>query len=209
MRRRACVTALCSAVALVVVGAAPAFAHVDPDPLAVQVGTTATIGFGVEHGCSGSPTTRLEIQVPPEVTNVKPIDKAGWTATLAGSTVTFAGGQLDAATKDHFDLSLTAPATPGLVHFPVVQTCVVGVTRWIEIGEEGKPEPELPAATLKVTAGAPTVADLTPADDTPVAKKSSSHTGLIVGIVAAVVAVGLLGVGASMMARRRRGPTPT
>ena len=206
MKRAAGLVAAISTVAVLALGAAPAFAHVDPDPLAMQAGTTATIAFGIEHGCSGSPTKSLEIQIPPDVTNVKPVEKAGWTAVVAGDKVTISGGSLSADTKDHFDLSLTAPAAAGVVHFPVVQTCEAGVTRWIEIGEEGKPEPELPAATLKITAGPPTADDLKPADEAPATKRSSSHAGLYVAIAAAVV---VLGGGAAVVVRRRRSTSQT
>jgi uncharacterized protein YcnI len=199
MKRLVGLTAL-SVVTVLAVSASPAFAHVDPDPLAVQVGTTATIAFGLEHGCNGSPTTAMELTIPTGVTNVKPVDKAGWTSAVNGDKVTFTGGKIDATTKDHFDITLTAPTTPGDVHFLVLQTCEKGVNRWIEIGEEGKPEPEFPAATLKVTAGVPTAADLTPPDDATPAK-TSSHTGAVVaGIVGAVV---VLGGGAAVLLRRR------
>lgn len=57
------------AVPLVALGAAlwlatPAFAHINPDPPAVEAGKATTVGFNVEHGCAESPTTSLDIQLP-------------------------------------------------------------------------------------------------------------------------------------------------
>jgi len=193
-RFRRPVAVLAGAAALVVLVAGPASAHVDPDPLAVQAGTTATVAFGIEHGCDGSPTTKVEIQFPTGFTGIKPVDQTGWTSAVAGQVVTFSGGKLDAATKGDFAVAVTVPAAAGLQQIPVVQTCEKGDIQWIEIAKEGAAEPEHPASPLKITAGAPTADDLKPADDGPSAdaattKKSSSNTGVIVGVVVAALVV--------------------
>jgi periplasmic copper chaperone A len=147
---------------VLVLVAGRAAAHVDPDPLAVEAGATATVGFKIEHGCDGSPTTSLQFKIPPEVSNVKPVDKPGWTTTVTGDLVTFKGGPLPADQEDHFDLTLTAPTQAGEVRFPAIQTCQKGELAWIEIPADGAAEPEHPAPTLKITAGPPSSADLTP-----------------------------------------------
>ena len=139
-----------------------ASAHVDPDPIAMQAGTTGTVAFNVEHGCDGSPMTDLKIQIPTGVTEVKAVEKAGWTATVTGDTVEFTGGSLDAATADHFDITLTAPTAVGDVHFPAIEKCAVGEIDWIQIPAAGEEEPELPAPTLKITQDPPTAEELTP-----------------------------------------------
>ena len=193
------------AAAAVVAWASPSFAHVDPDPPAVQAGTAVTVQFGVEHGCGTSPTTAVAFKVPTAITNAKGVDKVGWTTETVGGEIRFTGGRLDAATADHFDLTFTAPTAAGTVSIPVVQTCATGELAWIDVAAEGKPEPELPAPIIKVTAGPPTAADLAPADDDEAAhahEHSDSHTGLIVGVVVgAVVAAGTAG---SLVARKRR-----
>ena len=59
--------ALTSAVAaatVILVAGGIASAHVDPDPLAMEAGTTGTVAFTIEHGCDGSPTTELEVRDP-------------------------------------------------------------------------------------------------------------------------------------------------
>ena len=193
-RLRRPVAVLAGAAALVVLVAGPASAHVDPDPLAVQAGTTATVAFGVEHGCDGSPTTKVEIQFPAGFTGIRPVDQAGWTSAVAAQVVTFSGGKLDAATAGDFAVSVTVPAAAGLQQIPVVQTCEKGNIQWIEIAKEGAAEPAHPASPLKITTGAPTAEDLTPAEeaasaDAGTSTRSSSNTGVMVGVVVAALVV--------------------
>ena len=217
-----------ASIAAVLAGGGIAAAHVDPDPLAMEADTTATVAFGVEHGCDGSPTTGVKIQIPPGVTGVSAVDKPGWTATVTGDVVEFTGGSLGPDTPDHFDVTLTAPEQPGTINFPFIQTCEQGELAWIEIAAEGAAEPERPAPALKITQGPPTSADLTPApeeeegtNDTVVAtgdtsgvtataapvvatvadpSDDSDNTGTIVVIVVAAVVV----VGAAVVIARRR-----
>jgi len=158
--------ATCSAAcASVLTGVGIAAAHIESDPAAVAAGSTATVGFNVEHGCDGSNTTELQIKIPDGITDAQPVDLAGWTATAAADTVTFSGGDLDAETPAVFSVTFTAPATPGTIYFPIVQTCAVGQTAWIEIPAEGAADPDHPAPAVLVTDGPPTSADLAPHDD--------------------------------------------
>jgi uncharacterized protein YcnI len=136
--------------------AAPAFAHIHADPAEVQGGTEATVGFTVEHGCKTSPTTELEIQMPDGFTAIKGIDVAGFTATVKGQVVTFAGGTLPDGTEQAFQVSFTAPDEPGEVPVKIIQTCEEGSTNWIEVQADGQAEPEHPAPVLTITEGAPT-----------------------------------------------------
>lgn len=203
-----------------------AAAHIDPDPIAIEAGTSATVAFKVEHGCDGSPTTSMKFQIPDGVSDAVAVEKEGWTATVTGDTLEFVGGPLDPEQEDHFDITFTAPAAAGEIRFPVIQTCAVGELAWIEI-PDGATEPERPAPTVKITEGPPTSADLTPepeaedappegtvvtqgTDETvaptvtvaPVDDDSSSNTGAIV-IVAIGAAIVLIG-GGVLLARRSR-----
>ncbi|HEY4609269.1 MAG TPA: DUF1775 domain-containing protein [Ilumatobacteraceae bacterium] len=219
--KRALVTTSATA-AVVLFAGGIASAHIDPDPIAMQAGTAGTVQFKVEHGCDGSPTTSMKFQIPAGVTDAAAVDKAGWTATLTGDALEFSGGPLAADAEDHFDISFTAPATPGDINFKVIQTCQVGEIPWLDIPAEGAAEPENPAPTIKVTDGPPTAADLTPAPEetegtvvatdtgavvvpTTAAASSddSSNTGAIVGVVIGAVIV-VVGVG-MMLARRNKG----
>ncbi len=112
--------------ACVLIGGGIASAHVDPDPLAMEAGSTGTVGFTLEHGCDGSPTTAVKFQIPEGVTGVAPVDKDGWAATVTGDTVEFKGGPLGADEEAHFDITLTAPTQAGDFRFPGIQTCEQG-----------------------------------------------------------------------------------
>ena len=203
-----------------------ASAHVDPDPIAIQAGTSATVAFNVEHGCDGSPTTSMKFQIPAGVTDAAGVAKDGWTITVADNTLEFAGGPLAADQGDHFDITFTAPATPGNISFPVIQTCEQGETDWIEPVVEGAEEPEHPAPTIKITADAPTAEELTPApeeeegtegtvvatSDTAVvattlgsSSDDSSNTTAIVVVVAVAVVV-LVGGGIALSRRKNAEP---
>jgi periplasmic copper chaperone A len=214
---------------VVLVAGGIAFAHIDPDPIAMQAGTSATVAFKVEHGCDGSPTNDMKFQIPAGVTDAVGVAKDGWTSTLTGDTLEFKGGPLAADAEDHFDITFTAPALPGDIRFPIIQTCEQGELAWIEVAAEGADEPEHPAPTIKVTAEAPTPAELTPepeADDsgtgdtvvatgetavavvaTVAPADDSSNTGTIV-VVVVVVAVVLVG-GGLLLARRKSATPPS
>jgi periplasmic copper chaperone A len=216
IRSRTFLVATASSTALVLaIGAGMALAHVDPDPLAVEAGTTATVGFKIEHGCDGSPTTALQFKIPSEVTNVKPVDKPGWTTAVAGDLVTFTGGPLAADQEDHFDLTLTAPSQAGDVRFPAIQTCEQGELAWIEIPADEAAEPEHPAPALKITAGPPSSADLTPEPETTdggtpastpavVAATSPDDSGNTGAVVAAIIGGAVVALGAGWLWSRRR-----
>ncbi len=154
--------------ALSVIGAASA--HVGTTPDEAPAGQTSVIGFTVGHGCEGSPTRSVTIQIPAGVTSAKPRPKAGWRISIkrgklpqpvkdfAGNTVTvgvlqvtWSGGRLPDAYYDTFELRLGMPKTPGkMLYFPTVQRCVKGVHRWIEIPRKGQPEPEEPAPGVRL-----------------------------------------------------------
>jgi periplasmic copper chaperone A len=222
--------AVATSATVVLFAAGVASAHIDPDPIAMQAGRSATVAFKVEHGCDGSPTMSMKFEIPAGVTDAVGVEKEGWTSTVTGNVLEFTGGPLDPEQEDHFDITFTAPTAAGEIHFPVIQTCEVGELAWIEIPAEGAAEPERPAPTIKVTEGAPTPEDLTPApeeeegtEDTLVTQSTDgaaptatavpaddkddddSNTGTIVILVigAAIVLAG----GGVMLARRNK-PTP-
>ncbi len=221
-------SAMTATVVLFVGGVASA--HIDPDPIAIQAGTSATVAFNVEHGCDGSPTTSMQFEIPDGVSDAVGVAKDGWTATLTGNTLEFAGGPLGADQADHFDISFTAPSTAGDISFPVIQTCEQGEIAWIEPIVEGAEEPENPAPTIKVTEGAPTAEDLTPApeeeeatDETLAATTDTAAISTTVAaasddgssnttpnvLVAAIVVVVLAGGGIALYRRNARPKNPT
>lgn len=132
---------------------AAANAHVKPKVPEAPAGARFTFSFVVEHGCEGSPTTGLSIQLPAGAFDARPATKPGWTAQVAGEppVVEFSGGPLPDETKDAFSVELVTPNRPGEeVLFPTIQRCQVGETHWIA----PEAEAENPAPRVRLTANA-------------------------------------------------------
>lgn len=134
----------------------------------------ATLRVG--HGCSGSPTTGLTVQVPAGFQGAKPQPKAGWTITTYkaklitpynshGKTVTDDVVELrwTAASKeanlpdeqfDEFAFMSRLPETVGPAWVKVLQTCENGQTDWSEVPASGSSTRGLktPAAMLDIRA---------------------------------------------------------
>ena len=138
--------------------ASPAAAHVYLEGKQATVGASYKAVFAVPHGCSGSPTVKIRVQIPEGVIAVKPMPKAGWNVdvvdgqytsaydyhgnklTSGVKEVVWSGGKLPDHNYDEFVVSsfLTDSLKPNTtLYFPVVQECEKGVSRWIEIPAEG------------------------------------------------------------------------
>ena len=139
--------------------ASPAFAHVLLEPKQATVGSSYKAVFAVPHGCAGSPTTKLRVQIPEGVIAAKPMPKAGWNVEAINGKyaaeydfhgsklsegvkeVVWSGGKLPDHQYDEFVVStfLTDGMKPNTtLYFPVVQECEQGVSRWIDIPREGE-----------------------------------------------------------------------
>jgi uncharacterized protein YcnI len=155
------------------VWALPAAAHITLEQKQAEVGSAYKAVFRVGHGCEGSPTIRVRVQIPEGVISVKPMPKPGWTVeTLKGPygktydyhgtpvkegvrEVVWSGGSLP---DEHYDeFVLRGQLTEGLpvdamLYFPVVQECEKGAERWIEIPAAGKSgdDYEYPAPGVKL-----------------------------------------------------------
>lgn len=159
MRRFApSVIAPAAGLALVLLVATPATGHVEPQVSTVATESLATVAFNVEHGCEGSPTVKMEFQVPDGIADAQPVDKAGWTGTLVDGIVTYTGGSLPPDQQDTFGVRFTAPSEVGVsLVFPMIQTCETGSIDWIQTGGEaqrpaprvvvGEPDPNAPTPT--------------------------------------------------------------
>jgi periplasmic copper chaperone A len=138
--------------------ASPAAAHVYLEGKQATVGASYKAVFAVPHGCSGSPTVKIRVQIPEGVIAVKPMPKAGWSVDVVegqyagdydyhgkklssgAKEVVWSGGKLPDQNYDEFVMSsfLTDGLKPNtMLYFPVVQECEKGVSRWIEIPAEG------------------------------------------------------------------------
>ena len=155
--------------------AAPASAHVTATPSTAAAGAFTVVTFSVGHGCEGSPTTRIEIQVPESVLSVTPsrnpfydvektIEKLDEPVTDAhgnevtertGSIVYTASTPLPDGQRDAFELSFQVPDAEGeTLSFPTIQTCRKGETGWTEVAADGQDAEELenPAPSFLITA---------------------------------------------------------
>lgn len=205
--------AVATAVTVALCIAGPASAHIHTDPEEVKAGTSNAVGFVIEHGCDGSPTTKVDLQLPDGVTAISADDQAGFTAAVDGQVVTFDGGTLPDGTEQAFTVTFTAPTEAGTIDIPLIQTCEEGSTDWIEPEVEGEPEPEHPAPQLAIAANPDATTTTTAAETTTTEAAatttaapetttsttavevavddedddSSSNTALIVGIAAAVI----------------------
>ncbi len=159
--------------ALLMLGVGSAAAHVSLETQQAAVPSTYKAVFRVPHGCEGSPTVKLRVQIPDGVIAVKPMPKPGWTLETVKAPygksfdyygtptsegvreVVWSGGRLLDEHYDEFVLRayLTGDLKPGAtLYFPVVQECETGVERWIEIPAEGKgaDDYETPAPGVKL-----------------------------------------------------------
>lgn len=160
--------------AVLVVGfAADSFSHATLDVEQAPSGSYYKAAFNVPHGCEGSPTLKVRVQIPDGVTGVKPQPKAGWQLEIVkakldkpinaghGRMVTetvrevvWGGGRLLDENLEVFLVQMKLPDQPGkTLWFPVVQECEKGFNRWIEIPAAGASAHDLksPAPGVKLT----------------------------------------------------------
>lgn len=164
-----------TALGIVALSAGAASAHVTVTPSTTAAGAYTVLTFAVGHGCEGSPTTRIAIQMPETIPSVTPALNQGWTVRKVsqklaepiedahGNKITerisevvyTARTPLADGFRDTFELSVQLPDAEGeTVTFPVVQTCQKGQTGWIETPAEGQDADELesPAPAFTITA---------------------------------------------------------
>ena len=140
----------------------------------VAAGSTALITFQFSHGCDGSPTTEVRIQIPAAIAQVTPTVNANWDVAKTMETldtpiegshdeqitervaevVYTAKAPVEDGYRDTFVLSVPVPedAAGTTLYFPTIQTCEAGETAWIEIPADGQDGEELeaPAPSIAV-----------------------------------------------------------
>ena len=163
-----------AALATVALVAAPAGAHVSGTPSETAAGSFTVLTMSVPHGCDGSPTTKVEIQVPESVLSVTPTrnpyydleaniqeldepvtDAHGNEVTERTASIVYtADDPLPEGQRDAFELTFQVPDAAGeTLAFPTIQTCEKGETGWVEVPSEGQDPEELehPAPSFEVT----------------------------------------------------------
>jgi periplasmic copper chaperone A len=140
------------AVALLVTSSASA--HITLKAKEAAIGTAYEAAFAVPHGCAGSATIKIRVQIPEGVIAVKPVPKPGWnveaitgkyaaaydyqgaSVSEGAKEVVWSGGKLADHHFEEFVIStfLTDGLKPNtMLYFPTVQECEQGVSRWIDI----------------------------------------------------------------------------
>ena len=122
----------------------------------------ATLRVG--HGCSGSATTGLTVQIPSGFQGAKPQPKTGWTLTTRKAVtddvveLRWTAASKDAALPDEqfdeFAFMGRLPDQAGPLWVKVLQTCESGQNDWSDIPASGTSTRgmKLPAALLDVQA---------------------------------------------------------
>jgi uncharacterized protein YcnI len=155
-------------------GALPAFSHIVLENKSAPAGSSYKAVFLVGHGCQGSATTGVAVQIPAGFQGAKPYPKAGWTVsaqlgklakphdshgkqisedvTVVSWKAATPGAGLPDAFFDEFVLRGKLPASPGPLWFKVLQTCENGSNDWSEIPASGSSTQGLksPAALLEI-----------------------------------------------------------
>ncbi len=151
-----------------------ATAHITLEQASAPVNSIYKAVLRVGHGCDGSPTTGLRVQLPAGFQSAKPMPKPGWVVTTRteklaqpydshGRQVTeevveisWRAAQRDAWLADaHYDEFIVRgrlPASTGSVWFKVLQTCETGQLDWSQIPASGTDTQSLktPAARLVI-----------------------------------------------------------
>lgn len=131
-------------------------AHILLERPQAEAGSYYKAVFQVGHGCSGSPTRRIVVEVPEEVGFAKPMPKPGWTieidtvrlaepymtqdgpVTDRVTQVRWVGGTLAANHYDEFVVFSRMPGTAGPLYWKASQICEQGRLDWVEIPAGGK-----------------------------------------------------------------------
>ena len=145
-------------------------AHATVSPKFTTQGSYQRLAFGITHGCDGSATIEVVVQLPESIMGAKPMPKAGWTVEmevkdLAQSyvshgkevrrdvrTIRWRGKLLDAH-YDEFVVMSKVWSKPGPVAIPVTQICESGRIDWNQLSDGSVKRPEYPAPVIEIIPG--------------------------------------------------------
>lgn len=199
--------------------ASPASAHVEAQGETAADGLT-TVTFSFSHGCNGSPTNSLKVELPPTTNEVKPENPPSWSSTVDRSQLTWIGGPITDHDPGAFTATMRLVGSKGeTVYLPTVQGCEQGEDPWIELTPDAEAEnaaPRIVLAEAVVPTGAtPSNSGVTAATspNDPVAARDAqiirqsenSPIGVIVIVVVIAIIVGTAGI---LYLRNRRPSAP-
>lgn len=154
--------------------AAPALAHVGLEAPEAARGKSYKAVLKVPHGCEGSPTHTVRVEIPEGFIGAKPMPKAGWQVkTVKGAyarsygyyhgplaegvkEIEWSGGSLPDDFYDEFVAAgyVAKEVEQDALYFKVVQVCDKGELAWNEVPQGGANPHSLkaPAAVLRIAA---------------------------------------------------------
>jgi uncharacterized protein YcnI len=157
---------------VVTLGSTAAFAHATLETQQAPIKANYKAVMRTPHGCEGTATLKVRIQIPEGVISVKPQPKPGWTLetvkakyakpydyygtpmTEGVKEIIWTGKLLDENYDEFvFRAYLTDSLKAGeMLYFPTIQECEKGAHRWIEVPAEGKKADDYkePAPGLKL-----------------------------------------------------------
>ena len=215
---------LTAGTALALAAPLSASAHVTASASSTAAGSYSVITFSVPHGCEGSPTTAIAIEIPDDILSVTPTRNPYWTFDLTKvpldpptedqservSVVTYtAETALPEGVRDTLELSVKLPAGEAgdVVEFPVTQTCEEGETLWV--GDE-VPSITMTAAEEGDGHGAPATDEDAHAEDdaqaediTPISAQQPADDVLARVLAVVGLIVGAAGLAFGLAARRK------
>jgi uncharacterized protein YcnI len=206
-------------VTFVVATSAPASAHVGISD-ATASGDATVVAFAFDHGCDGSATVGMDVQLPPGAVLSAASLPDGWSlagsdasaAGTSGTVVSVTGTPIPDGTAGGFALTITGydSAIDHLV--PILQKCEQGELAWVDEDQSAAN----PAPLLVATSSTPTTAGVAPtgaqASSTTEAVAvttdfvaESTHSGFPwVTVITGFIAGGIAAYVAGVIMRRRR-----
>ncbi|MDQ1437513.1 MAG: hypothetical protein QOK43_1142 [Acidimicrobiaceae bacterium] len=211
------------AIGLLIVGVAPALAHVTVQPNTAATGSFSRFVVRVPNEKDASATVKVEVKLPETLAAVSFEPKPGWKRTVERkplatpidvegekqteyiATVTWEGGRIEPGEFDEFGFSAKMPDNVGALTFPAVQTYDNGeAVNWI--GPKSADEPAPTVTVTKAAAGtddhAAASSDTNSSDTNSSDDSDSSKTLAWIALGLAVVGL-LFSIGALAMSRRR------
>jgi uncharacterized protein YcnI len=220
-----------AAAVITVMAVGPASAHVTVSPSTATAGDFTVMTVSVPHGCDGSATTKLEVEIPEPILSVTPTRNPFWSQKTTidkldnpitddeGNKVTERTGTVVYTTKeplpdhvrDSLELSFQIPPeTAGdTLRFPTIQTCEKGQTAWTEVPAEGQDPFELehPAPFFDVQPAEQSGTEATALTDVSVQQASAETTeegsDTLSWLALGVGALGLVVGGAALALSRK------
>lgn len=137
-----------------------ACAHVSLQQPAADTGSPYQAVLRVGHGCDGSATTSVSVQLPAGFDNAQPVPKPGWTLERRAGEITWTATGKESAlaptARGEFAIDGKLTAGPGPLWWKVRQVCEQGRIDWSDLPARGTSIEGMktPAVLLQVQAPA-------------------------------------------------------